>query len=74
MKKKMDELNMGNHIEIDRSEAEKYEFIHESCVFFITLFQPYITNLILSTLLAFDYDFSWIKVPIQGLQLVVFLV
>ncbi len=27
------ELNIENRIEIDRSEAEKYAFIHESCVF-----------------------------------------
>ncbi len=36
--KKIDELNIENRIEIDRSEAEKYEFINESCVFFITFF------------------------------------
>ncbi len=30
---KIDERNIENRIEIDRSEAEKYEFIHESCVF-----------------------------------------
>ncbi len=29
----IDELNIENRIEIDRSEAEKYEFIHQSCVF-----------------------------------------
>ncbi len=34
----IDEQNIGNRIVIDRSEAEKYEFIHESCVFFITFF------------------------------------
>ncbi len=33
-----DEQIVENRIEIDRSEAEKYEFIHESCVFFITFF------------------------------------
>ncbi len=30
---KIDELNIENRIEIDRSEAKKYEYIHESCVF-----------------------------------------
>ncbi len=37
---KIEELNIENRLEIDRSEAEEYEFIHESCVFFITFFQP----------------------------------
>ncbi len=36
--KEIAELNIENRIEIDRSEAEKYEFIDESCVFFITFF------------------------------------
>ncbi len=36
--KKVDEQGIENCIEIDRSEAEKYQFIHESCVFFITFF------------------------------------
>ncbi len=39
---KIDELNIENRIEIDRSEAEKYEFIHESCAFSLLFFQPYI--------------------------------
>ncbi len=34
------ELNIENRIEIDRSEAEKYELIHESCVFSLLIFQP----------------------------------
>ncbi len=38
--RKIDEPNSENRILIDRSEAEKYEFIHESFVFFITFFQP----------------------------------
>ncbi len=38
--KKIDELNIENHIEIDRSEAEKYELIRESCVFSLLFFQP----------------------------------
>ncbi len=38
--KKFDEQIVENRIEIDRSKAEKYEVIHESCVFFITFFQP----------------------------------
>ncbi len=37
---KIDELNIENRIEIDRSEAEKFEFIHESCVFSLPFFQP----------------------------------
>ncbi len=36
--KKIGELTIENRIEIDRSEAEKYEFIHESGVSFITFF------------------------------------
>ncbi len=36
----IDELNIENRFEIDRSEAEKYEFIHESYVFFNNFFQP----------------------------------
>ncbi len=38
--KKIDELTFENRIEIDRSEAEKYEFIHESCGFSLLFFQP----------------------------------
>ncbi len=38
----IDELNIGNHIQTERSEAEKYEFIQESCVFSLLFFQPYI--------------------------------
>ncbi len=37
---KIDELNIENRIEISRSEAENYEFIHESCVFSLLFFQP----------------------------------
>ncbi len=37
--KKIDELSIENRIEIDRSEAKKYEFIHESCVFSLLFFQ-----------------------------------
>ncbi len=40
----IDELNIENRIEIDRSEAEKYEFIHESCVFSLLFFQPNINE------------------------------
>ncbi len=36
--KKVNEQIVENRIEIDRSEAENYGFIHESCVFFITFF------------------------------------
>ncbi len=36
--KKVDEQIVENRIEIDRLEAEKNEFIHESCAFFITFF------------------------------------
>ncbi len=36
--KKVNEQVMENCIEMDRSEAEKYEFIHVPCVFFITFF------------------------------------
>ncbi len=32
-RKKIDEPNSENRIEIDRLEAEKYEFIHELCLF-----------------------------------------
>ncbi len=39
--KKIDEQIVENRIEIDRSEAEKYEFIHESCVFSLLFFQSY---------------------------------
>ncbi len=35
---KIDEQIVGYRIKIERSETEKYEFIHESCVFFITFF------------------------------------
>ncbi len=38
--RKIDEPNIENRIVIDRSEAEKYEFIHESCVFSKLFFQP----------------------------------
>ncbi len=38
--KKIDDLYIENRIEIDRSEAEKYKFIRESCVFSILFFQP----------------------------------
>ncbi len=41
--KKINELNVENRVEIDRSEAEEYEFIHESCVFSLLFFQPNIT-------------------------------
>ncbi len=34
----IDKLNIENHIEIDRSEAEIYEFIYVSCFFFIIFF------------------------------------
>ncbi len=37
---KIDEQNIENRIVIDRSEAENHEFMHETCVFFITFFQP----------------------------------
>ncbi len=37
---KANEQIVENRIEIDRSEAERYEFVHESWVFFITFFQP----------------------------------
>ncbi len=36
--KKADEQILENRIEIDLSEAKKYEFTHESCVFFISFF------------------------------------
>ncbi len=36
----IDELNIENRIESDRSETEKYEFIHGSCVFSLLFFQP----------------------------------
>ncbi len=36
--KKVDEDIVANGIEIDGSEAEKYEFIHESCIFVNTSF------------------------------------
>ncbi len=36
--KNADEQIVENRIEIDLSEAEKYEFIHKSGVFFITFF------------------------------------
>ncbi len=36
--KNVDEQLVVNRIEVDRSEAEKYEFIQESCVFSITFF------------------------------------
>ncbi len=35
----IDKLNIENRIEIDRSEAEKYEFIHELCIFSLLFFQ-----------------------------------
>ncbi len=38
--KKIDEQNVENRTGIDRSGAEKYEFIHEASVFFITFFPP----------------------------------
>ncbi len=38
--KKIDEQNIENRIVIDRSEAEKFEFIHESCVYSLLFFQP----------------------------------
>ncbi len=38
--KKIYELNIENRIEIDRSEAEKYEFINESYFFSLPFFQP----------------------------------
>ncbi len=33
-------------IEIDRSEAEKYEFTCESCIIFISFYQPNIVIII----------------------------
>ncbi len=42
----IDELNIENRIQIDRSEAEKYEFIHESCVFSLLFFQPNTSSLL----------------------------
>ncbi len=41
---RIDESDIENRIVIDRAEAEKYELIHESCVFFITFFQPNIST------------------------------
>ncbi len=38
--KKIDEQDIENRIVIDGSGAEKYEFIHESCVFSLLFFQP----------------------------------
>ncbi len=38
--KKIDEQVIEYSIVVDRSGAEKYEFIHESCVFSLLLFQP----------------------------------
>ncbi len=38
--KKIDEQNIENRIVIDRSEAEKFEIIHESCIFSLHFFQP----------------------------------
>ncbi len=38
--KKVDEQIIENRIEIDRSEAEKSEYIHESCIF-SSLFPTY---------------------------------
>ncbi len=45
--KNVNEQIVENRIEIDHSEAEIYEFIHESCVFFITFFQPNILIMII---------------------------
>ncbi len=40
--KKTDDPIVESCIEIDRLEAEKCEFTHESCTFSISFFQPYI--------------------------------
>ncbi len=40
-----DEQIVETHIEIDRSEAEKYEFTRESSVFSILFFQLNMSNL-----------------------------
>ncbi len=40
-----DEQIVESHIEIDRSEAEKYECIHELCVFFLLFFNLIIVDI-----------------------------
>ncbi len=54
----MDELNIENRIEIDRSEAEKYEFINESCVFSLLFFQP---NNYSYTVVFFNFSLNEVK-------------
>ncbi len=48
------EYSVENSFDIDLSEAEKYQSFHESCIFFITLFQTlYVSqNCIMRTFFA----------------------
>ncbi len=49
--KKADELIVENRTEIDRSEAERYEFTHESCIFYI-----FFSNLIVECVAMFEHQ------------------
>ncbi len=56
--KTIDELDVENRFPIDRSEAEKYEVIHESCVFSLLFFQPNNSNPTKDPL-SWDLELLW---------------